>query len=162
MYSHGLTSLQTCQVFLLPSHTATYTHERSFQICGKWLNCQRNTFSQCSLSRVQHHEMLLVFEKAVISSWAKTRTLNTIWQVRVRHFQDSQEISHTFWAKAATAPLFLQMVCEARTQDTAQWHTEMPELPELRSGWCDGFSKAICCKGKSWYAKLALHIAIYA
>ena len=81
--------------------------------------------------------MLLVFVKAVTSSWAKTRTLNTIWQVRVRHFQDRQAISHRVWVKTATAPLFLQMACETCTQDTVQWHTEMSELSKLWSGWCD-------------------------
>lgn len=107
--------------------------------------------------------MLVVFAKAVIRSWAKTRTLNTTRQVRVRHFWHSQAISHRFWVKTATAPLFFQMARETCTQDTVQWHTEMSELSRLWSDWCDSLlAKPYILNRQAFrYAQLALHIAIY-
>lgn len=109
----------------------------SFWICGKGLLLQKkkllSTFSiHCSASS----DASSLLWNLLISSWAKSRTLNTTWQDWVWHFWDSQAISHRFWVKTAAAPLVLQMACELYTY-TVQWCTQMSGLSKVWSGCCE-------------------------
>lgn len=125
----------------------------SFWICGKGLLWQKKKLlsifsTHCSVSS----DASSLLWNPFISSWAKCRTLNTIWQDCVWHFWDSQAISPRFWVKTATAPFALQKACELYTH-SAVMHTDVwAGLVAVTASWQSRTRK----RQAVWYGQLAL------